>query len=444
MSDRGNRGMPPSRGGQRRDLSGGRARHAAPVARRRKRSKAPIVGGIIVVVVAAFAIALIGPWSPVSPFAPESSSGPDPLPPASDQPAPSEEELLARKIDETLSGMTLEQKVAQLFIVRPEAITGVGVAVSAGDATRDALASMPVGGLVYFADNLVDEQQTREMLANTRAYAEEVTGLPPFLCVDEEGGTVSRVGGNEGFSIANVGDMRDVGATGDDQRAYDVALTIGGYLTDLGFNVDFAPDADIANNPDSDTMALRSFGTSADVVSPMVAAQVRGFADAGILCAAKHFPGIGGAMGDSHDSQIYSEKTADDMAAEELKPFEAAIAEGVPFVMVGHLSCPAITGDNDPASVSPEIVTGLLRERLGYDGIVVTDSLGMGAVSGAPESEVGVLALEAGVDVLLMPADLEATYQGVLDAVASGRLSEDRIDESVRRVLAVKLGSLAD
>ena len=363
--------------------------------------------------------------------------------PEGDEPQASEEpEEAVSEVDRIVSGMTLEQKVAQLFVVRPEAITGVETAVAAGETTRQALLDMPVGGIVYFAANLVDTDQTREMLRNTATYAEEASGLPIFLCVDEEGGTVSRVGGNPGFGVDNVGNMCDVGATGDTAYAEEVAKGIGTYLDYLGFNVDFAPDADIANNPDG-TMGLRSFGATADVVAPMVAAQVRGFADAGVLCAAKHFPGIGGALGDSHDASIYSEKTLDEIRAEELRPFEAAIEEDVPFVMVGHLSMPNVTGDDDPASISSEIVTDLLRDELGYEGIIITDSMGMGAATEAVGVErVAVAAISAGVDIVLMPADLDAAYQGVLDAVTSGELTEERIDESVRRIVRTKLSRL--
>lgn len=356
---------------------------------------------------------------------------------------PSAEERLASQVAEKLDAMTLEQKVAQLFIVRPEALTGVGQVVAAGDATKEALERMPVGGVIYFATNLEDADQTREMLANTQAYGQEVTGLPLFLCVDEEGGTVSRVGGNEGFDIENVGNMSEIGATGDVERAREVAVQIGTYLTDLGFNVDFAPDADIANNPMSDTMVLRSFGSTADAVAPMVKAQIEGFTQTGILCAAKHFPGIGGAEGDSHDTSIYSQKTVDEIRDEELVPFQTAIEADVPFVMVGHLSMPNVTGDNDPASVSSEIVTDLLRNDMGYDGIIITDSMGMGAAtSSIGNDRIAVEALKAGVDIVLMPADLEAAYQGVLDALEVGELDEARIDASVERILKVKLGRL--
>ena len=299
-------------------------------------------------------------------------------------------EGVSEEVTEKMASMTLEQKVAQLFIVRPEALTGVGQVTAAGETTRAALADMPVGGIVYFADNLIDTDQTMQMLSNTMSYGMEANGLPLFLCVDEEGGTVSRVGGNPGFGVDNVGNMSEVGATGDTEHAYEVAKHIGTYLDYLGFNVDFAPDSDIANNPDG-TMGLRSFGATADVVSPMVAAQVRGFTDAGVLCSAKHFPGIGGALGDSHDARIYSEKTLDEIRSEELLPFEAAIEENVPFVMVGHLSMPNITGDDDPASISSEIVTDLLRDELGYDGIIITDSMAMGAATDSlPTERLGV------------------------------------------------------
>ena len=354
----------------------------------------------------------------------------------------SPEEILADRVQEKLDEMTLEQKVAQLFVVRPESLTSVSQVIAAGDATKAALEKMPVGGVVYFADNLQDTDQTREMLSNTMKFGEEISGLPLFLCVDEEGGTVSRVGGNPGFGVDNVGDMCDVGATGDTDHAYEVAKHIGTYLQYLGFNVDFAPDSDIANNPDG-TMGLRSFGSTADVVAPMVAAQVRGFEDGGVLCSAKHFPGIGGALGDSHDGRIYSEKTLDEIRAEELVPFEAAMEENVPFIMVGHLSMPTITGDNDPASMSSEIVTDLLRDELGYEGIIITDSMAMGAATDSlPVERLGVEPLKAGVDMVLMPEDLEAAYQGVLDAVASGELTEERIDDSVRRVIKTKLERL--
>ena len=174
----------------------------------------------------------------------------------------------------------------------------------------------------------------------------------------------------------------------------------------------------------------------------MVAAQVKSFRSQRIICCAKHFPGIGGAEGDSHEGAIYSDKTADEMYDVELAPFRAAIEAGVPMVMVGHLSCPSITGNDLPASVSPAIMQDLLRDRLGFDGVIVTDSLGMGAiVERYGYDRVAVEAFLAGSDALLMPTDFDAAYQGMLAAVESGEISQERLDASVYRIVLMKLAN---
>lgn len=342
-----------------------------------------------------------------------------------------------------LKSLTIEQKVAQLFVVTPESLlAGYSdeTVTAAYDMTRDALQVRPVGGIVYFADNLLNAEQTAQMLANTKQYALEACGIPILLDVDEEGGTVSRIGGNEGFGIENVGSMYYVGSTEDPAYAQEVARTIGGYLHELGFTSDFAPVADVANNPDSDTMFWRSFGSDPTLVAQMVSAQVEGFKSQGILCCAKHFPGIGAAEGDSHLGSIYTQKSADEMAQEELVPFQAAIDAGVPMVMVGHISCPQVTGNDLPASVSPAIMHDMLRERLGFKGVVITDSLSMGAVVDRyGYDRVGVEAFLAGADALLMPADFDAAYQGMLDALQSGEIDQARLDQSVYRMVLMKL-----
>lgn len=351
----------------------------------------------------------------------------------------SEEQQFALAVREKVSSLSLEQKVAQLFFATPEALTGVGQVVAAGDDTREALAQLPVGGLCYFSQNLQDGEQTATMLEAVNRYSQDVVGLPLFLSVDEEGGTVSRIGGAEGFDVENVGDMRNIGDAGDPQAAYDVSTAIATYLRPLGFNLDFAPVCDIVNG-EGQVMARRSFGTSVDVVAPMVGEAVEGFLDSGLLCCAKHFPGIGGAQGDSETEAIFTGKTLDELRQEELVPFERAMDAGVPFVMVGHLSCPNVTGDDTPASLSKVMVTDVLRDELGFDGIIITDSLSMGAVTGLySDSELGVAALQAGVDMLLMCPDLNAAYQGVLDAVEAGTISESRIEESVVRIVRTKL-----
>ena len=217
------------------------------------------------------------------------SAAPAPAP-APSAPKPAAVPTLDERAAEKAASLTLEQKVAQLFVVTPEAITGVDTATQAGSATQQALAAYPVGGLVYFQKNLLTADQTREMIANSQAFAQDACGLPLLVGVDEEGGTVSRIGGNPGFDISNEGNMADVGAAGDTAQAKAVAARIGGYLSDLGFNLDFAPDSDVCGDPSTDVMALRSFGTDPAIVGSMVSAQVEGFAEAGVLCSASTSP----------------------------------------------------------------------------------------------------------------------------------------------------------
>lgn len=347
----------------------------------------------------------------------------------------------ADRVNRLLSELTLEQKVAQLFIVTPESITGVDVAVAAGDTTREAITEHPVGGICYFAANLQTPEQTREMIRNSQNYSKDACGLPLFTCVEEEGGSAAQVAGNEAFDVQDVGDMSVIGVTGDTTKAQDAAYAIGSYLVDLGFNVDFAPVADIVMAED-EIIADRSFGSTPDEVASMVGAQVEGFSRAGILCAAKHFPGIGGAESDSHNGHLYSQQTAEEMKKWSIVPFEAAIQKNVPMIMVGHLSCLGIDGSKGdlPASLSPAVIGGILRDELGYDGLVVTDSLEMSAATKACDSdEQAVLAIKAGADLVLMPQDFDEAYKGLLDAVRSGDISESRIDESVRRIINAKL-----
>ena len=342
--------------------------------------------------------------------------------------------------DERIGAMTLEQKVAQLFIVTPEALVeGVSQVTQAGDMTREGVTAHPVGGIVYFAQNLLDPEQTTTMLANVKQFYADAGNVAPFIAVDEEGGTVVRVADNEAFGAQDVGDASALGSAGDTEAAKRAAEQIADYLMPLGFNLDFAPVADVVDPLRSDTMGLRSFSSDAAVAADMVRAEVEGFRDKKMLCCAKHFPGIGAAAGDSHEGAITIEATNEELETVDLVPFRAAIEAGVPMIMVGHVSLPNIVGDSTPAPLSSAVVQGMLRDSLGYTGIIVTDSLSMGAITDyyAP-AEAAVAALKAGCDIPLMPERLDEAYQGVLSAVQAGELTEERIDESLIRILGAK------
>lgn len=344
------------------------------------------------------------------------------------------------KVQEIIDSLTLEEKVCQLFMITPEALTGVGTATQAGDATRNAFDTYPVGGVIYFAKNLIDPDQTRQMLANTQRYATERMGFPVFLSVDEEGGQVARVAGNPSFGVADPGNMSDVGSRGDSQEAYEVGSRIGAYLKDLGFNMDAAPDTDVLTNPENEVVRYRSFGSDPQLVARMAQEELKGLNDQGIIGLYKHFPGHGGTTADSHEGYAYVSETLDELKNGALVPFQSGIDSGIRVIMVSHISCPNVTGDNTPATLSRMLVTDILRNEMGFDGMVITDALDMGAITEQYSSDqAAVAALNAGADMLLMPEDFQTAYQGVINAVNSGTLSEERIDESVRRILKIKV-----
>ncbi len=346
------------------------------------------------------------------------------------------EEDMDSRIDALLKSMTLDEKIYQLFIVEPEAVAGVKTATKATAATRNGLKKYPVGGIVYFADNIVTEKQVTEMISNSQAYAAQKLGIGLFIAVDEEGGTISRVARK--LNTTSFEPMEEIGARGDAHEAYALGTTIARDISRLGFNLDFAPVADVIIDPDNTEIGSRSFGTDPAVVSAMVSQVVKGLQENGVISTLKHFPGHGSTTADSHKGASITTRTLSEMEQAEFLPFQAGIAAGAEFVMVSHLTAVEIDKDS-PASLSKTFITGLLRNKLKFEGLVITDSLQMKAVADLHSSgETAVLALEAGADVLLMPVSLSDAARGIRKAVDSGRLTEERIDESVRRILRAK------
>ena len=354
----------------------------------------------------------------------------------------SPEQLLEERIDAKMAQMSLEERVLQMFMITPEALTGYGTVTAAGDVTYQSLQKYPVGGIIFFAQNVIDPDQLGTMNGNLQNYSEEITGLPMFISVDEEGGKVARIAKNSNFSVETFSDMRSIGDSGDTAKAYEVGNTIGAYLNQYGFNLDFAPDADVLTNPDNQVIGTRSFGIDPYVVSEMTQLVVKGLEDNQVYACLKHFPGHGATSGDTHAGYAYTDKTLDELMQSELVPFSNGIQNGVHFIMVSHIAAPQVTGDNLPASLSPYMIQTVLREQMGYDGIVITDAMNMGAISDHYGSaDATVRAVNAGADIVLMPKDFVSAYQGVLNAVENGTISTDRIDEAVRRILRVKMQS---
>jgi len=350
-----------------------------------------------------------------------------------------EEDLLNEVVESCISEMSLEDRVAGLFIVTPEALTGVDRAVKAGDGTKEALEKYPVGGLIYFNQNIQSKDQITEMLANTTAMSK----YPIFLAVDEEGDSVARVA--DALKLDKIDSAASLGETGNADNAYEAYKQVGTYLMEYGFNLNFAPVADVLTNPDNDAIGKRSFGSDADIVSSMVASSVKGLEETGVIACIKHFPGQGDADGDTHDGLATTDKTLEQLRETELKPFAAGAEAGAQMIMVGHIAVPSITGDNTPASLSKDVVTDILREEMGYNGVVITDALNMSAISEYYDSaQAAVMALKAGADMVLMPEDFEAAYEGVLAAVKDGTINEARINDSLARVYKIKYKETVD
>ena len=357
--------------------------------------------------------------------------------PPTAEPEPTEvpktaEELLEEKIEAVLAAMPLTDKVAGLFIVTPEAITGVDTAVMAGDGTKDALDEYAVGGIIYFKKNMQSEEQLKEMIQNTILCSR----YPVFIAVDEEGGSVSRMTA-AGLVEAQLS-AAEIGAMGDSNKAYQTGIAIGGYLKDYGFNLDFAPVADI-NNIEGSVMAERSYGSEAAIMSTYVTAMVKGLQEQGVTACLKHFPGLGSTTADTHDGIANIERTAEELRTQELMVFKNGIEAGAQMIMVGHASAESLSGDKTPASMSSTIVTEVLRKELGFEGIIITDAMNMSAISSYYSSEqAAVMALKAGCDMVLMPENFIQAYAGVLNAVTEGTISEERINDSLRRIYRMK------
>lgn len=329
-----------------------------------------------------------------------------------------------------LDGMTTHEKICQLLIVHPEALTGGGTVTGMTDELAAALRAYPVGGVLLSAGNMTSGEQ----LAALTAALSNGCKTAPLISVDEEGGRVARLMNTVGTT--KLGSMYSYRAQGT-QGAHDNAQTIARDIAAYGFNTDFAPVADVWTNKRSNAIGDRAYSDDYDEAAELVAAAVKGLHDGGVICCLKHFPGHGSTKTDSHDGAATVDKTLPQLRQEDLKPFVSGIAAGADMVMVGHLTVP--TMDDVPASVSHKIVTNLLRYDLGFRGVIVTDGLQMQALAQYTDGEKAVLALAAGNDMLLEISDVPGTVAAIEKALVDGTLTQAALDQSVLRILQLKL-----
>ncbi|MEK3708121.1 beta-N-acetylhexosaminidase [Paenibacillus sp. FSL R7-0198] len=359
----------------------------------------------------------------------QSSSSPEQntAPPQEEVPEEPQEEV--DPVQEQLSSLTLEEKIGQMILAGVQGTT-------LDDQAKLMITDQKVGGIIFYANNVSTLDGTAKFVQSIKE-ANQSNPVPIFMSVDQEGGKVSRMP----ETVESIPSSRKVGETKDSVLAETMGELLARQVQLAGFNVDFAPVLDVNSNPKNPVIGDRSFGNSAELVSRMGIAEMKGLRSEGIIPVVKHFPGHGDTSVDSHLDLPVVNKTEKQLAELEWIPFQAAVKEQVEAVMVAHILFPKLDPDH-PASLSDVIIGEHLRGKFKYDGVVITDDLSMGAIAKNFKLDEAALAtVKAGSDILLVAHSYESAktiFDTLMSAVKSGKISESRIDESVYRILALK------
>lgn len=337
-----------------------------------------------------------------------------------------------------ISSMTIEQKVANLFIVSPESITGVTTATRAGDGTRAALSEYAVGGIIYAGKNITGADQFKEMVSTTQSMYQELYNLPLWIVAQDEGATNVLGGSHAGVPAQEA--ASEIGSSGDSGNAYQAYVNIGTYLQEYGINVNLGPVCDVASVEGS-FLGNRSFNSDADIVSSMIRSAVDGQMEQGIVTCLTAFPGQGSSTNNPTNGNASIASSLDEMRALEFLPFAAGIEEGAQLVMMSNMTAENATGESVPCSMSTSMV-GILRDELGFEGVIISAPMNQKTITNNyTPGEAAVNALSAGVDMILLPNNFAEAYAGVLAAIADGTLTEEQIDASLTRILLIKMNA---
>ena len=347
--------------------------------------------------------------------------------------------------DSAIQKMSIREKVGQMFFVRPEALDTTihwneyaelpDYKLEQVNKTMLAVnKDYPIGGMILYAHNIVDETQLKKFIEEIR----ELNGSP-LLAIDEEGGRVARIANNENFDVPKYESMAAIAESDDPEEAYKAAFTIGSYVKKYGFDIDYAPVADVNTNPDNIVIGPRAFSDDPETAAKFVVSYLNGLESAGVIGTLKHFPGHGDVSTDTHYGYASTDKTWDEMLKCEMIPFKAGIKAGAQMIMTAHIAAPKVSGDDLPATLSPVILQDKLRGELGFDGVIVTDAMDMGAITKQfSNAEAAIKSIQAGVDVVLCSREFTQVFDAVVKAVEKGEIKESRIDESVKRILKLK------
>lgn len=334
---------------------------------------------------------------------------------------------LLEKVNKKLNSMSLDEKIAQLFVIAwrdPNTY----------DDLYRLFRDKKLGGFILFRENMSTYDKTKTLISNLQVYSD----IPLIISMDQEGGLVQRLKYLKDVKVTDIPYMYYLGKTKDENLAYQVGKVMARELRTIGVNVVFSPDIDIYSNPKNTVIGKRSFGSDYLLVNKMAGSLAKGLEETGVIPTYKHFPGHGDTDVDSHVDLPIINKSYEELKALELQTFSYAVNNNAKIIMVGHIALPNITGDNTPASLSKVLITDILKKDLNYDGLVITDALNMKALTdNYTQEEIIVKAIEAGVDILLMPDDIEKS----LDYVKNN-ISEERINESVKKILMFKYSYL--
>ncbi len=349
------------------------------------------------------------------------------------------EEALRNYVGSFIDSMSIEEKVAGMFFTTPESITGVGTVVAAGSSTSSALMNYPVGGLLYDTKNIRDAAQFREMIYNTKTFSKYAI----FLALADEGGE-NGPSFSGGLIAEPVLSQPEIGGTSGVAGAYSAGISIGTALAGAGINVNFAPVSDVTDGGNS-FIAPRAYGSDAATTVSLTKNMIKGMSDQSVYGCLKYFPGHNDVTVDTARGRGTSKRTKEDLEKCEFELVKMAVEEKVPFLMVSHVSMPEITGDNTPASLSEIFITDMLRNELGYEGIIVTDYMNKAAITKYyKHADAAVMAIQAGADMVMLPSDFKKAYAGVIAAVEAGDITEERLDESLYRIFMLKYKNSVD
>ncbi|MBQ8946307.1 MAG: beta-N-acetylhexosaminidase [Lachnospiraceae bacterium] len=349
------------------------------------------------------------------------------------------DDYLNEMVTSTISQMPVEDKVAQLFMITPEALTGVGAATKAGEGTRDALVKYAVGGLIYDRKNIEDEGQFTELLNNTR----NMSKYELFIGVKEPGGKNSTLAGSSLADIPAVDSPSDIAATGDSSNANNAGVTMSSYLSYFGINLNLAPNGSVTRDEKS-VSADESYGSDEAVVYEMVAKMIEGLQTGTVNACMTDFPGTGSITDSTAKGRVESELSADDISAE-IVPYITGVASGAKIIQTNNVTYINADEEAYPASLSKYVIGTVLRGNMGFDGVVITGPLNESAVTEYYTSdEAALYAYAAGADILYMPEDFEAAYEAILAAVQDGTIPESRIDQSLERIFRIKMADYVE